>query len=297
MTWQQQIKDLIVTKGDLKKALALFAARPEVKDDNQQQNLLTNLHAQVSGYLNQTKAGIISDSQANLLRNRLTYNILRVLEDYPEKEGDQIEDTANSNTPSPSPVTNDTPNLLFLSSNPGETGKLQLEKEFALIINKQQDSRFRFGVYSDFATTHSGLVSGLMKYQPTYLHFAGHGQGATDFHREGLLLQDSRGATEVFPAVTLAAVLSGLKAILPLKAVLLNACATEEHARKIAEMGITAIGMRGDIPDEDALTFASYYYLTLSQSKNVEVAFSVAREMVQIKRPGEAAIPQLFQGI
>lgn len=310
MTWQQRVKELLAN-DQVKKALELFAAQARVQADGQMQNTLILLQSQANGATNKMNLGLLTESQYNLQMNRVKNSALQIIGEFPETAADEIGDFPPAAPPPATAKPGDGPGkkhvgkpespkgvehkMLFLAANPTNSGRLQLEKEFAKISTGQQDGPFKASIFSEFATTRNKLLKNLLDHTPKFIHFACHGTDGDDFYLEGILLENDRKDTYLLPAETLADLVKIVNDHSRISLVLLNACETDNHAKMIAERGIPAIGMRGKLPDEEAVDFASVFYITLSRTESIKTAFDVATVMVQANRQGQEPIPVFFE--
>src|SRR5690348_14578286 len=67
--------------------------------------------------------------------------------------------------------------ILFLAANPKQTNQLQLDKELRSVDSALQTTLYRqnFDLRSHWAVEPSDLQGLLLRYQPSIVHFSGHG--------------------------------------------------------------------------------------------------------------------------
>ena len=91
--------------------------------------------------------------------------------------------------------------ILVLAANPSDTARLSLDEEVRSIQRSIQLSKERdqFQIVSEWAVRTEDLIQALMSHQPHIVHFVGHGVGD-----HGLVLDDSRGRSQLVPTRALA---------------------------------------------------------------------------------------------
>ncbi len=198
--------------------------------------------------------------------------------------------------------------ILFLASNPMETGRLRLDVEYrdideALLRSEMRD---QFHLEPKFAVRPGDFQSALLK-NPNILHFAGHGTGA---HGEagsrsspgiddvpepsgGIILENKQGR----PSTVSGEALAGLIELVAenIDCVVLNACYSEEQAKAIIEHVPYVIGMNSAIPDDAAISFATTFYQALGDGRDIEFAFEFGKRSLNLEGLEGAAIPQLLK--
>ena len=160
------------------------------------------------------------------------------------------------------------------------------------------------------------FLAELLEYKPRIVHFSGHGKSAslalgtqgvqlpenTDFtslefleartratskkkskdrklsnsQAGGLVFEDENGLGKVIPADEVASFFERREN--SVECVVLNSCFSEETAKKINKHVRYVIGMNQEIPDDDAIRFSKYFYLSLGAGNTIESAFKEARK-------------------
>lgn len=177
--------------------------------------------------------------------------------------------------------------ILFLSSNPTNTGRLRLDKEVREIAGglKRSNERDRFTLISSFATRVEDLRRNLLDHSPQIVHFAGH--DGTD----GIVIEKDNGEAFQVPNDALAD-LFGL-CVDQIECVILNACYSAVQVDAIVKHIPYVIGMSGAVSDTAAIEFAVGFYDALGAGKSIEVAFEFGRNAVALKGIPEHLTPVL----
>lgn len=158
-------------------------------------------------------------------------------------------------------------NILILSANPEDTGRLRLDKEVREIDEGLKRSRYRdrFRLHQKWAVTFWDLRRALMEYEPQIVHFAGHGK------EEGLLVEGELG---IAVPITKKA-LGGLFRLSArhVECVVLNACYSSTQVSVIKQHINYVVGMQKKMMDRAAIEFAVGFYDALGAGRTVEDAF------------------------
>jgi tetratricopeptide (TPR) repeat protein len=180
--------------------------------------------------------------------------------------------------------------VLFLASNPKQTGRLSLDVEIREIKNKIQASQNRD--YLEFeqawAVRFDELIQNLNEYKPHIVHFSGHGSNTGEI----ILLDKS----DQVQAVNLEAIKELFSTVTQdnIKVVLWNACYSKIIAEAIAEYIDCVIGMNTAINDEAAIDFAATFYGAIASGRSVQQAFKQAKAALMASQISEANIPELI---
>lgn len=159
--------------------------------------------------------------------------------------------------------------ILALAANPQDTVRLRLEHE----INQIEDHLIKTGatgyqLVRTGAVQADNLVSLLLKYNPTIVHFSGHGS-----EKGEILLEDNSGRSKPVKPDTLQQVFAKLKG--SIRCVVLNSCYSAKQAAAIAKSIDCVIGMSSAIEDQSAIAFSSKFYLALGSGCSVKQAFDL----------------------
>lgn len=178
--------------------------------------------------------------------------------------------------------------ILFLASNPTNTGRLRLDEEVREISEglKRSNERDQFRLISRFAVRVDDLRRNLLDHSPEIVHFSGHGTGAN-----GIVLEDQTGKGVEVSTESLAD-LFGLCAE-HVECVVLNACYSDAQADAISKHIRHVIGMNASVLDDTALAFAVAFYDALGAGRSIDQAFQFGRVAVAMKGIPEHLIPIL----
>lgn len=179
--------------------------------------------------------------------------------------------------------------ILILAANPGDTGRLRLDKEFREIQGGLNRSKYRnqFDIQPRFAVRFCDIRQALLDYNPHIVHFAGHGD------KDGLMVEGELG----FGVPITTQVLSQLFELCShhVECVVLNACYSSSQATAINKHIKYVIGMSKEIKDSAAIKFAVGFYDALGAGRSVEDAFKFGHTEILQEFPGltEHLIPVL----
>jgi hypothetical protein len=180
--------------------------------------------------------------------------------------------------------------VLFLAANPSETTRLRLDEEARAVDQALRQSSYRdqFDLRQHWALRAADLQELLLRHRPQIVHFSGHGSAA------GELIFEAEGVGGAQPAP--AAALAELFAILAdnVRCVLLNACYSEPQARAIAAHVDCVIGMPAEIGDHAARNFAAAFYRALAYGRDLQTAFDLGCNQIDLQGLAEQAQPKLL---
>ena len=178
--------------------------------------------------------------------------------------------------------------ILFLSANPENTDKLDLNRECNEINNEIRFAAgkdlFKIEQYHDISI--SEIRKQLLNYRPQIVHFSGHGSP-----RSELIFKNENGSIEVVPSIALARLFEILSKDISI--VFLNACYSQDQAESIAKHVNCVIGMSRAISDKAAIKFAVSFYSTLGFGRSVKDAFDLAVNDLTLEKIPEEATPQI----
>lgn len=179
--------------------------------------------------------------------------------------------------------------ILFLAADPTDTARIRLGKEFDEIQEKLKLSkyghRFRLEI-PKLSLRREDITQALFDKEPHILHFSGHGSA-----RGALCFEDEIGMAHLVEPQALADLLK--KSADHIECVILNACNTARHAKKIAKHIDYAIGMRKPISDPAAIAFSVGFYQALGAGKKIEEAFEYGKDQIGLLNLSEKQIPVL----
>ena len=161
--------------------------------------------------------------------------------------------------------------IVFLASNPTDTGRVRLDKEAREVEEslKRSKERNRFELILRFAVKVDDLRRSLLEHSPQIVHFAGHGGGA-----DGILVENDQGLASHVPNDALADLFRLCAG--HIECVVLNACYSDVQAEAIAQHIPYVVGMKAAVSDDAALQFALGFYDALGAGRSVEEAFQFA---------------------
>lgn len=179
--------------------------------------------------------------------------------------------------------------ILFLASNPWDTGKLQLEKEFVNIYNSLSEFQNSFQLSAEWAVSPDSLQLSVLKQQPSILHFSGH--GANPKKKEpGIYLENAQGSHQHVQARALSHLFKLISRKNPIDIVVFNACYSVSQADAILDHVKYVIGVPEELADSTALEFAKGFYRGLASEGDIEFAFDLGLNKVLLES-GEKEIP------
>lgn len=206
----------------------------------------------------------------------------------------QAESINNNNQPQSVDLVADARTILFLASNPKQTGRLRLDQELRELDEslRRAQRRSQFKLENKGAIRTRDFTRALLDSNPHIVHFSGHGKGsATDpEQRPGLLFEDETGHPQLVSSEQLADVFELFAD--QIECVLINACHSHNQADAIAQHIPYVIGMSRPISDKGAIEFAIAFYDAIGAGRNIPFAFKFAR--TQLTHLGEKDIPQLW---
>lgn len=179
--------------------------------------------------------------------------------------------------------------ILFLASNPTDTTRLRIDKEFRVIdqVLRQSEYRNKFDIKQHWAVRVIDLQSYLLRYKPDIVHFSGHGHPSSE-----IVLEDNLGNSHPVSVRALSQLFSILKD--NIKCVVLNACYSEQQAQAITEHIDCVIGMSKAIVDKAAISFAAAFYQALGFGRDVKTAFDLGCVQLELENLEEQDTPKLI---
>jgi len=179
--------------------------------------------------------------------------------------------------------------ILVLAANPTNTDRLRLDEEVRSIDEGIREGKLRdlFNVVSQWAVKVDALQGHLLRYTPHIVHFCGHGIETSE-----IILEDNQGYSHPVSKQALSELFVILKD--NIRCVVLNSCYSEDQALAIGEHIDCVIGMSRVIGDKSAITFSKAFYRALSYGRNVEEAFNLARNQIDLSNLEEKDKPKLI---
>jgi hypothetical protein len=177
--------------------------------------------------------------------------------------------------------------ILFLASNPTNTGRLRLDKECREIKEKIKlsENSKQFNFISEWAVRIKNLLDFVTEKNPDIIHFSGHGEDS-DIILEG---EDGNPVT-----VSKSAIIRLLGRCKNLKLVVFNTCHSISFAEEAVRNVNFAIGMDGPINDDSAITFGYRLYSSLGIGRRVEDSYEDALTEIELNGLTGVDTPQLY---
>ncbi|WP_304635388.1 CHAT domain-containing protein [Pseudoalteromonas sp.] len=179
--------------------------------------------------------------------------------------------------------------VLFLASNPRDQGQLGLDEEVRTIKEMITKSRHRDVVKleSCWAVRPGDILQYINEYQPTIVHFSGHGSA-----NDELVLMDSNSKTKLVSMESIVQAMSVANE--DLRLVFFNTCHSKNQASNVTEYIECAIGMNNSITDNAAQVFSAQFYSSLGFGFSVEKSFKQAKAALMLEGILEENTPALF---
>ncbi len=161
--------------------------------------------------------------------------------------------------------------ILFVSADPSNGGRLQLEKELREIQQSLRLSKLehRFKLEHSPATRPHDFIQAMIDFSPDIVHFSGHGSDGA------IWLENDIGEASPVSAHDLDLMFAQFKA--KTSCVVLNACSSRLQAEAIAPHARHVIGTRKEIGDDAAIGFSRGFYRGLGSGRDVPDAFDLGR--------------------
>lgn len=179
--------------------------------------------------------------------------------------------------------------ILFLSANPWNTSRILVDKEAREIFERLEEGpcRDKFELHKHAAIRPGDLHRLLMRYQPTIVHFSGHGSKNCRIILEGTHGRgkqvDPQGLVDLFRFSSQY-----------VRLVLLNACFTSPQASALAGVIDYSIGISKAIGDRAGVAFAGGFYRALGFGKPVPEAFASAKAELRLTKTPRSKGIELF---
>jgi hypothetical protein len=181
-----------------------------------------------------------------------------------------------------------TKKILILAANPKDTSKLRLDEEVRAIKQRLRQAKERdtFVVESEWAVRTGDIQQALFDFEPQIVHFCGHGVG-----EEGLAFENDAGQAKLVTAAALAGLFKLFKS--QVDCVVLNACYSEVQATAIAKHIPYVVGMKQEIWDTAAISFADGFYGALGAGRSFEDAYEFGCNRIHLEEIPEHLTPVL----
>lgn len=179
--------------------------------------------------------------------------------------------------------------VLFFAANPRDQAQLSLDEEVRSIKEMISKSRHRDVVKfeSCWAVRPGDILQHINEYQPTIVHFSGHGS-----EDDELVLMDNHGQTKLVSMTSIVQAMSVAND--NLRMVFFNTCYSKNQASSVVEYIECAIGMNTSITDNAAQIFSAQFYSSIGFGLSVERSFKQAKAALMLEGISEEDTPSLF---
>ena len=201
--------------------------------------------------------------------------------------------------------------LLVLPANPKNSTLLRLDEELREIDEGLQRAKYRdqFALKQKWAVRLKDVQRAILDLNPQIVHFSGHGLGnesgeqseggrklsyvpEISLEPEGLVFEDDAGQVKLVNTKAIADLFKLLAG--QIECVVLNACYSAKQAEAIAQHIPYVIGMSRAVGDTAARVFAVGFYDALGAGSNIEQAFELACNQIDLENIPESSTPQLM---
>jgi TIR domain/CHAT domain len=205
--------------------------------------------------------------------------------------------------------------ILFLAANPKNTGTLGLTTEIEEIRKglRSSEQRERFELEQRFNVRPENLQQAFYDVHPQIVHFSGHGLGTeagkpsvqglrdisalpeSEVEPEGLVFEDGLGQVKLVNTKTIADLFECFAN--EVECVVLNACYSVTQAEAIAQYIPYVVGMNRAVGDTAARVFAVGFYEALGNGRDIEAAFKLACNRIDLENIPESLTPVLLKPV
>ncbi|MCX2492965.1 CHAT domain-containing protein [Pedobacter sp. PF22-3] len=179
--------------------------------------------------------------------------------------------------------------VLFLASNPIDQVQLRLDEEARSISDMIRKAKLRDSVKleSCWALQPMDLLQALNDFNPTIVHFSGHGS-----NEDEIVFQAQDGTAKL---VSKEAIVQTMMASSEnIRLVFFNTCYSRNQAEAVSQFVDATIGMNTSIGDEAARVFSSQFYSSIGFGHSVGKAFQQAKALLMMEGIKEENTPELF---
>lgn len=182
--------------------------------------------------------------------------------------------------------------VLFLSANPIDTQQLRLDEEAREIEDMIRKSKHRESVkfISKWAVRPLDILQAINEYNPTIIHFSGHGSEDNE-----LALENPDGTTKLTSKEAI--VQSMATASDNIKLVFFNNCYSNEQAKSVINHVDFSIGMNDSIGDKAAIIFAAQFYSAIGFGKTIYNSFNQSKSALMLEGIPEENTPELYSKV
>jgi CHAT domain-containing protein len=253
---------------------------------------ISSLERQISQELIDASDAKVEKAQK---RNGLLYHIERAEKKYgPVMVEVQAADIKEKTINSPK-TSGAKQKILFLVASPSDFDKLRWKDEFTEISKGLQNKTHPFELFQERAITIDTLQEKIEHYQPSIVHFSGHGQGKNNEHEYGgIFVEDEDSLAVLVPGKALSGFFELTKEDFKTDVIVLNSCYTIDLAEELSKHIPFVIGMKSKVLDKAAIEFAKSFYRNLADKPaEVERAFKRAKVSIAMHNIPQADEPVL----
>jgi pterin-4a-carbinolamine dehydratase len=167
--------------------------------------------------------------------------------------------------------------ILLLSANPKGTKNLRLQEEEEKIKTRLRLAWYdKVSINSHGATKPGDIEQAILDFKPQIVHFSGYGA-----REDGLVFEDVTGQEKLASSEALANLFE-IFSKRGVECVVLNACYAEFQACAIIQHIPYVIGINQAIGDRAALEFFVSFYSAISAGENIEFAYKLGCNTIQL---------------
>lgn len=213
-------------------------------------------------------AGTVADGEAQITENQIRFATLEMIgvlkDELAGYEAESYDEEAENPTAKRS-------RILFFAASPNGQAPLLLANEVKAIEAALQRGhmRERFELRTCFATRPDDFLQEILRYQPEFVHFSGHGD------QEGIYMVDDSNEEHPVSMDDLGRVFKLFQQVVA--CVLLNACHSAAQANCIRKHIPHVIGTSQGIGDQAATKFATLFYTAIAEGQEIPFAFEFAK--------------------
>lgn len=284
-TVNSKIRELI-SENKLEKALNELLNWSTGNNDSDLRDNIILLKSRYERVKQQERLGIVNYTEALREQSFIGSTLLDLIQRIKHGSEEKIRNEETSNL--------ERKTILFLASAPTDEAKLQLEKEFVKISTSLQEGIIEYRLVAEWAITPNALQHAILKHKPNFIHFSGHGEGG-DQLTGGIILNDTKSKAKMVTGMALENMFRIFSRKFKIEIVLLNSCYSKDQATGISKHIPYVIGMNEAIEDDSAIEFSTGFYRGLADEEDIEFAFDLAVNMIQLEGLGGDNVPQLLR--
>ena len=255
----------LISVGKTQEAIGQMAKLAAAKG-NSMYNDLVLLSGQVAKNQSMFTLGLVKLEDFKLSESQTNFAILSILdsmesENLLDKDVDLQDHESDNKT-----------KLLFLASNPSDLPLLQLEKEFIEIRKIFRNKKTTFETVEAFDVSLDLFFEEIYNEKPQIIHFTGYG---TD---DDLVFSRNIDRTQHYVSYEFLAASSKLLRS-HAECVFINTQGSALFAKVISRFIPFAVGVKGMVMDDEAISFSSGFYAALAIEKDYEKAFKNGKEL------------------